>query len=164
MCRNWQTRQTQNLLSEMACGFDSHHRHQKRETSFLKGGSLFFVRESNPERATSVKKRLIIVFSDVGAQTGTARLRAVVKQARRVATVSHHRHQKREASFLKGGSLFFVRESNPERATSVKKRLIIVFSDVGAQTGTARLRAVVKQARRVATVSHHRHQKEKHPF
>ena len=26
--RNWQTRQTQNLLSERACGFDSHPRHQ----------------------------------------------------------------------------------------------------------------------------------------
>ncbi len=34
-------------------------------------------------RATSVKKRLIIVFSEVGAQTGTARLRAVVKRGRR---------------------------------------------------------------------------------
>ena len=28
VCRNWQTRQTQNLLSAMACGFESHHRHQ----------------------------------------------------------------------------------------------------------------------------------------
>ncbi len=28
MCRNWQTRQTQNLLSIRVCGFESHHRHQ----------------------------------------------------------------------------------------------------------------------------------------
>lgn len=28
MCRNWQTRQTQNLLSARVCGFESHHRHQ----------------------------------------------------------------------------------------------------------------------------------------
>ena len=27
VCRNWQTRQTQNLLSAMACGFEPHHRH-----------------------------------------------------------------------------------------------------------------------------------------
>ena len=29
MCRNRQTRQTQNLLSARACGFESHHRHDK---------------------------------------------------------------------------------------------------------------------------------------
>ena len=28
VCRNWQTRQTQNLLSARVCGFESHHRHQ----------------------------------------------------------------------------------------------------------------------------------------
>lgn len=27
VCRNWQTRQTQNLLSARVCGFESHHRH-----------------------------------------------------------------------------------------------------------------------------------------
>lgn len=27
MCRNWQTRQTQNLLFLWTCGFESHHRH-----------------------------------------------------------------------------------------------------------------------------------------
>lgn len=31
VCRNWQTRQTQNLLSARSCGFESHHRHQKSE-------------------------------------------------------------------------------------------------------------------------------------
>ena len=29
-CRNWQTRQTQNLLSARVCGFDPRHRHQRR--------------------------------------------------------------------------------------------------------------------------------------
>ena len=30
MCRNWQTRQTQNLLFLWTCGFESHHRHLMR--------------------------------------------------------------------------------------------------------------------------------------
>lgn len=30
MCRNWQTRQTQNLLFLWTCGFESHHRHFDR--------------------------------------------------------------------------------------------------------------------------------------
>ena len=30
VCRNWQTRQTQNLLSARACGFESHHRHDSK--------------------------------------------------------------------------------------------------------------------------------------
>ena len=38
-CRNWQTRQTQNLLSARACGFESHRRHCVRVT----GRWLFFV-------------------------------------------------------------------------------------------------------------------------
>lgn len=30
-CRNWQTRQTQNLLTERPCGFDSRRRHDPKE-------------------------------------------------------------------------------------------------------------------------------------
>lgn len=30
VCRNWQTRQTQNLLFLWTCGFESHHRHLMR--------------------------------------------------------------------------------------------------------------------------------------
>ena len=63
--------------------------------------------DSNPERATSVKKRLIIVFSEVGAQTGTARLRAVVKQARCEADVSLKARQKKR-HFSNAKNVFFL--------------------------------------------------------
>lgn len=45
VCRNWQTRQTQNLLSARVCGFESHHRHQNsmaRKPSNIKGLRAFF--------------------------------------------------------------------------------------------------------------------------
>ena len=44
MCRNWHTRQTQNLLSAMACGFESHHRHHESGSQnlyFKRFGSHF---------------------------------------------------------------------------------------------------------------------------
>ncbi len=78
----------------------------KREISFPKGVSLFLLGNRTLRGQRAFEKRLIIVFSEVGAQTGTARLRAVVKQARRAATVSHHRHQKEKCLF-KGCFSFF---------------------------------------------------------
>ena len=45
VCRNWQTRQTQNLLSARVCGFESHYRHHIRTSRlierYLPWGSYF---------------------------------------------------------------------------------------------------------------------------
>ena len=45
VCRNWQTRQTQNLLSAMACGFESHHRHHESgsQNLYLCGLGAIFI-------------------------------------------------------------------------------------------------------------------------
>lgn len=45
VCRNWQTRQTQNLLSAMACGFESHHRHHESgsQNLYLSGLGAIFI-------------------------------------------------------------------------------------------------------------------------
>jgi len=48
---------------------------------------------------------LIIVFSEVDAQTGTARLRVVVKQERREAAVSLKAHQRKKDTIRR---LFYV--------------------------------------------------------
>ena len=46
VCWNWQTRRTQNPLPATACGFKSHHRHQKPDTGFdtmrIEAGVRFF--------------------------------------------------------------------------------------------------------------------------
>ena len=53
VCRNWQTRQTQNLLSARVCGFESHHRHQNsmaRKPSKIKASGGFWGRFSKPQK------------------------------------------------------------------------------------------------------------------
>ena len=48
MCRNWQTRQTQNLLRATAYGFKSHHRHEKGSECSLSFTTFFHDGALNP--------------------------------------------------------------------------------------------------------------------
>ena len=41
VCRNWQTRQTQNLLSARVCGFKSRYRHQHMARNLFWGLRAF---------------------------------------------------------------------------------------------------------------------------
>lgn len=43
MCRNWQTRRTQNPLLARACGFKSHHRHQFLRHVYVNITSQFLI-------------------------------------------------------------------------------------------------------------------------
>ena len=50
VCRNWQTRQTQNLLSAMACGFESHHRHHLNSQTYMVRGFFLLSEVKPPEK------------------------------------------------------------------------------------------------------------------
>ena len=71
----------------MTCRFKSCHPHQKIRSSTKTGLLIFYSigkQDLKLKKATSVGKRLIIVFSEVGTQTGTAS-KACGRQAMQIA-------------------------------------------------------------------------------
>ena len=60
VCWNWQTRQTQNLLSARACGFESHHRHSFPEDQLRE----FFCPDTSSIKLLYISRRYChIIFS-----------------------------------------------------------------------------------------------------
>ena len=69
----WQTRQTQNLLSERACGFESHRRHfsgnprkhwNTAESQYLRGFTTFYDKEAEIDRLMLEHSATKIIAAD----------------------------------------------------------------------------------------------------